>query len=225
MPSQKFKIYFPFILVAFLGTMIGLTLDLLVGNSPDEDDKNSDGLEHATLVSPPKRFPPFQLTDHMGKQFTERSLEGKWSFIFIGYTSCPDICPTTFATFKLAANQFERLKMNNINFILLTIDPETDSPEKLAAFISNYNKDFIGLTGQMDRITAITKELGLLHNTTMTKNEPHDHAKMNMPKEEINHSGHVLLISPKAELYATFSPPVEMDHLVQTLVNISPPTY
>lgn len=226
MSSQKFKLYFPFIIIGFIGAMLVLTMKLFTGGPQQVD---VDNFQHATILSPPKPLTPFLLTDHNSNKFTERSFEGKWSFLFIGYTSCPDICPPTFTTFKLAAQQFERLGMKDVNFILLTIDPETDTPDRLKNFVTSFNKDFIGLSGPMDNIMDLTKELGLFHMKTPIAQGDHsnmDHSQntnMKAPKLEIKHAGSVLLISPKGELYATFSPPTEVDHLVQTLVRIASP--
>ena len=227
--SQKFKLYFPFIIIGFIGVMLVLTLKLFTGGPQQVD---VDNFQHATILSPPKPLTPFLLTDHNGNKFTERSLEGKWSFLFIGYTSCPDICPPTFTNFKLAAQQFERLGMKDVNFILLTIDPENDTLDRLKNFVTSFNKDFIGLTGPIDNITDLTKELGLFHmktpitqvdHSTMDHSQHKNMANMKKPMIEIKHAGSVLLISPKGELYASFSPPIEVDYLVQTLVRIAPP--
>ena len=229
MSSQKFKLYFPFIIIGFIGVMLVLTMKLFTGG--DTRQAGGDGFQHATVLSPPKPITPFLLTDHNGNKFTERSFEGKWSFLFVGYTSCPDICPPTFTTFKFAAEQFDRLGMKDVNFILLTVDPETDTPDKLSKFVTAFDKDFIGLTGPMDNITDLTKDLGLFHMKTPMEQMDHskmDHSQHNMadmkkPMVEIKHAGSVLLISPEGELYASFSPPIEVDHLVQTLVQIAPP--
>ncbi|MDH5190182.1 MAG: SCO family protein [Gammaproteobacteria bacterium] len=227
MSSQKFKLYFPFILIGFVGVMLVLTMKLFTGGT---QPAGVDNFQHATILSPPKPILPFLLTDHNRNKFTEQNLQGKWTLLFAGYTSCPDICPPTMTAFKLAAQQFERLGMKDISFVLLTIDPENDTPEKLNQFTGSFNRDFIGLTGPMDNISDLTKDLGLFHMSEPMAND-HDmsqmdhsnHAGMKKPMLEIKHSGSVLLISPKGELFASFSPPIEADNLVQTLARIAPP--
>jgi len=224
MSLQKFKVYFPFILIGFIGVMLVLTVKLINGGARHAD---MDDIQHATILSPPKPLIPFTLTDQNGNPFTERNLQGKWTFLFAGYTSCPDICPPTMMLFKLAHQQFNHLGKKDVQYILLSVDPGTDTPEVLSKFVNGFDAGIIGLTGSMDTINDLTRHLGLFH---MKEEVPapagmdhSQHTGMKPMISQINHTGSILLLSPKGELYASFSPPIEMDHLVQTLVSISPP--
>ena len=199
--SKNFKRYLFVIVICFIGILLVLSTTLL--NEQAHDDAG-----HASILSSPKLLSAFTLTDHNGKPFTEHNLAGKWTFLFAGYTNCPDICPPTMMTFKLASQELQRRGVNGTQFVLLTVDPERDTPEQLSDYLSKFNSGIIGLTGSMEIINSLTHQLGLFHMS--------DHSNHN-----VDHSGNVLLLSPKGKLYAIFSSPIESDQLVQTLIKIN----
>ena len=110
----------------------------------------------------PRDIQPFTLVDHTGKNFDNRSLEGHWSFVFFGYTHCPDVCPTTLSVLNSVAHRLEDVK-NQVQFVFISIDPERDTPEKLGQFVSYFNGTFIGATGTNDAISALTRQLGVIY--------------------------------------------------------------
>ena len=100
----------------------------------------------AVLLETPRKFSGLELTDHQGRPFTSTNLQGKWTLFFFGFTSCPDICPTTMST---AANLYESLSSEDqklLQFTMISLDPERDTTEKLAQYVPYFNKDFIGVT-------------------------------------------------------------------------------
>ena len=100
---------------------------------------------------------PFSLVDHRGKQVTERDYLGKPTLIFFGFTFCPDVCPTTLLELT------ERLKelgaqADRLNVLFITVDPERDTPEQLALYLSSFDSRITGLTGNEDGIAAVIAE-------------------------------------------------------------------
>ena len=101
----------------------------------------------AVLLDTPRKFSEFELTDHHGELFTSAQLKGKWSLLFFGFTHCPDICPTTMAT---AAKLYESLSFEDkgkLQVVMISLDPERDTTEKLFQYVPYFNKEFIGVTG------------------------------------------------------------------------------
>lgn len=99
---------------------------------------------------------PFSLIDHHGKRVTDRDYLGKPTLVFFGYTHCPDVCPTTL--FELTT-QLEELgpDADRLNVLFITVDPERDTPEQLALYLSSFDPRIIGLSGSPEDISAATK--------------------------------------------------------------------
>jgi len=99
---------------------------------------------------------PFTLVDHHGKPVTERDYLGKPTLVFFGFTFCPDICPTTL--FELS-NQLKGLgaDANRLNVLFITVDPERDTPQQLALYVSSFDERITGLSGTPENIAAVMK--------------------------------------------------------------------
>ncbi|MDH5435352.1 MAG: SCO family protein [Gammaproteobacteria bacterium] len=204
MSSKNSRWFFYLIMIGIVGVLSVLTMKLLNEGSHSADTDT----RHAAILKPPKSLSPFMLTDQSGNAFTKANLEGKWTYLFSGFTNCPDICPPTMTAFKFASQELEQLGITGTQFLLLTVDPERDTSEVLNEFLSHFDSRFVGLTGSIEAINDLMRQLGLFHM--------HDHEN-----HQVKHAGSVLLISPKAEIYAVLTAPIEVKHLVQTLVKIN----
>ena len=115
---------------------------------------------HGTVINPPLPLTDFVLQTANEEVFRLSEQKGKIVLLFFGYTSCPDVCPTTLATFKQV---YERLgdDAQKIKFVMITADPERDTPDKVAEYAARFNPEFIGLSGDITKREAIWKELGV----------------------------------------------------------------
>lgn len=115
---------------------------------------------HGTVIEPPLPVTDFTLQTANGESFHLSDQRGKIVLLFFGYTSCPDVCPITMGTFKQA---YERLGDNagKVAFVMITADPERDTPEKVAAYAAQFNPEFVGLSGSTAELEPIWKELGV----------------------------------------------------------------
>ncbi|MCK5361714.1 MAG: SCO family protein, partial [Gammaproteobacteria bacterium] len=142
------------------GTLIGVGAAALVASKIDEArPPNIQGL----LWPEPKVVHPFALVDHRGQPFTLKQLNGRWSFLFFGFTHCPDICPTVLSMLDKVARELGKEPMSNrdVQFVFVSIDPERDTPEVLAKYVGNFNPNFIGVTGAQETLTSLTRQLGI----------------------------------------------------------------
>ncbi len=99
---------------------------------------------------------PFTLIDHKGNAKTEEDFKGKYMLVYFGYSYCPDICPTDLQ--KMAnALDMSKPKSENVQPIFITIDPERDTPDQLASYVSSFHPRLIGLTGTIENITKAKK--------------------------------------------------------------------
>jgi cytochrome oxidase Cu insertion factor (SCO1/SenC/PrrC family) len=99
---------------------------------------------------------PFTLTDHTGKRVTEKDFRGRFMLIFFGFTYCPDVCPTALQVMSAA---LEKLGPAAQRFtpVLVTIDPERDTPAQLAMYVKSFDPRLVGLTGSPAEIDAVSK--------------------------------------------------------------------
>src|SRR5262245_26423519 len=108
------------------------------------------------VAAPPPRARiggPFALVDHRGKPVTERDFLGKPTVVFFGFTHCPDVCPTTL--YELS-NMLAQLNSDGdrLNVLFITVDPERDTPEQLALYLSSFDPRITGLSGTSESIAA-----------------------------------------------------------------------
>ena len=97
------------------------------------------------------------LKDHRGKPGALADFQGQAVLVFFGYTSCPDVCPTTLARL---AEVMKKLgdDADRVQVILVTVDPERDKPDRLAAYVSAFNPSFLGLSGDLPATEAVARE-------------------------------------------------------------------
>ncbi len=167
------------------------------------------------LTKPPERPPelegvlrpdfrvlqPFELTDQNNAVFDEKRLLDKWSFVFFGYTSCPDVCPATLYILSAIYGQLtdENGKApDDMQVIFISVDPARDTPEKLAKYVSYYNKDFIGVTGDKTEIDKLARQFGAGY-IIEEKTAAGDY--------NVAHTSAIFLIDPYGRLVANFSQP------------------
>jgi protein SCO1/2 len=116
---------------------------------------------HGTSYSKPyPTAPQFQLTKSNGEIFRLGDQKGKIVLLFFGYTSCPDVCPTTLAEFKQVMDGLSD-KAKRVQVVFVSVDPERDTPEKIQGYVEHFNKEFIGLSGSTNELESIWKEYGV----------------------------------------------------------------
>jgi len=105
---------------------------------------------------------PFTLTDQRGQAFSDKTLKGKPSLVFFGFTYCPEVCPTTLthisAWLKALGPDADKL-----NVVFVTIDPERDTPKQLATYLSSFDPRIHGLTGTPAQVDKVADEYRVYH--------------------------------------------------------------
>ena len=98
-----------------------------------------------------------ELTDQDGRSFKLSQLNGNISFVFFGFTNCPDVCPMTMRLFQ-QLHESGKVESEQVQFILVSVDGERDSPDVLKAYLKQFSPDIIGLTGDPAAVKSIAKE-------------------------------------------------------------------
>ena len=154
--------------------------------------------ENALYYQKPRVVKPFQLTDHQGEQFSNAQLQGKWSFLFLGYMSCPDVCPTTLQEFNFAYQDLKNIA-KHVQVLLVSADPNRDSIRNLSQYINYFNSEFIALRGEHGALFPFVRNLGLMYGITDENSEE---------GYLVDHSASVVLINPEGQIAAIFKPQI-----------------
>lgn len=155
-----------------------------------------------TRLEPPRALNGFALTDHHGTAFDPSRLRGRWTFMFFGYTHCPDICPTTLTSLNAAARAIDALPKAppQPQYVFVSIDPERDTPEQLGKFVPYFNSAFLGVTGTPEAIAEFTRQLSVMY-LKVDGDRPDGYL--------MDHSAAILLLDPQGRFHALFSPPFD----------------
>ena len=167
------------------------------------------------VLPEPRAISQFDLLDQHGLPFTLDDLKGHWSLLFFGFTSCPDVCPSTLYQLQKAR---QLLKSEHADAVfpqvyLVTVDPERDSPQKLAAYLAYFDSAFVGLTGTPEQLQVLASQLGIAFFV-----EPHS---PDILQYNVDHSASLLLLDPLGRLYAVLPTPHEAARLADDILTVS----
>lgn len=139
--------------------------------------------------------PDFTLTGADGQPVSLSGFRGQVVVLYFGYTFCPDVCPTTLTDMKQVMQLLGK-QADDVQFIMVSVDPERDTPEKLAEYVTYFDPRFIGLTGTHDEILAAATPFGVIfqkHEGTAATGYLVDHtASLNV----IDQEGRMRLLFP-----------------------------
>ncbi len=110
----------------------------------------------------------FELTDGQGNPVTADQYDGKIRLLFFGFTSCPDVCPTALQKLNQATEGLPSGLQDDVQTLFISVDPERDSPERLASYVSFFGDGIVGLTGTEPQL----RELAKRYRTTFGYEEP-----------------------------------------------------
>jgi len=120
---------------------------------------SSDSFRGTELPDMP--FNDFTLNDQHGNSFTLSDHKNKVTLLFFGFTYCPDICPLTLSTWRRVLDQLTPEEKEQTEFVYVTVDPERDTPEKLASHLKVFSEKFIGLTGTAQQLDEVYRAYGV----------------------------------------------------------------
>ena len=113
-----------------------------------------------TYAEPYPAAPEFELASAKDPTFQLRETRGKVVALFFGYTSCPDICPTTMAELNQALQELGD-QADQVQVLFVTVDPQRDTPERVQEYVNHFNPSFIGLSGSEPELAKVWNEYGV----------------------------------------------------------------
>jgi protein SCO1/2 len=170
---------------------------------------------NGTFLEIPREINEFALMGIDSRPFNNQSLQGQWTLLFFGFTHCGYLCPTTMSELAKMHRILEEQGVQSIpKVVMISIDPQRDSLEKLSQYVKAFNPKFYGARGSGKMIKQMTREMGIAY------------AKIAMPKAsdptyyDVQHSGAVMLFNPRGELNAFFTTPHQANLLVKDYLQL-----
>lgn len=153
----------------------------------------------------------FELTDHMGAQATNDSYAGRYRIVYFGFTFCPDICPTELQSISAA---LDRLGSNAAKFqpLFITIDPERDDVDAMAAYVSHFHPSFIGLTGSSAEIEKAAQTFKIYYAKAPNADDPKDYT--------MNHSSFIYVMDCEGRYIRHISQGASPEEIAATLAEL-----
>ena len=162
----------------------------------------------ATILPAKIGLPAVSLVDQHGNAIDEQVFEGQWDLVFFGFTQCPDVCPMTLSVLSAARQHLLDAGQTPVpRIVLVSVDPERDTPDRMSAYMSNFGRDNLGVTGNLDQIRTLTDALGIFFEKRRNGGELYS----------VDHSAAVLLIDPDGRFRAIFGSPHKLENFVNDL--------
>jgi len=160
---------------------------------------------HGSLLASPVAAADFALTDQNSNVFHLSDVKGQAVLIFFGYTFCPDVCPATLTRFKQVRAELGATS-EQVKFILITVDPERDPPERLQAYLQNFDPTFVGLTGTMPDLENVWKSYGVFREKKFADGteSASGHAALHTDYL-VDHTVRIYAIDPQGNLRLTYT--------------------
>lgn len=174
-----------------LWLLVIVVLSLFLSACSSENDPQN---LNALVYENAKSLSDFTLKNQHGEPVTKAQFKGQWNLVFLGYTSCPDICPLTLAKLNAAYEELEADYPLQIWFV--SVDPNRDTAEKRKQYIDYFNPNFLAVSGEHKDLFPVVRELGLIYAISDTTKA--DYA--------VDHSASVALVDDTGALRAIFKP-------------------
>lgn len=174
-----------FVLVAVIALVLGLTVNKVLSSKGQGDPAAL--LDAGIVLLPqPRTLPALTMTNQDGQATPVNELKGDWTLLFFGYTFCPDICPATLAQLRQLKSQLPEATRERLRIVLVSVDPNRDTPEQLKKYLGYFDTSFQGLTGE-------EASLQKLANAVSIPYIPADTSKENYT---VDHSGNLVILGP-----------------------------
>ncbi len=160
-----------------------------------------------TYTEPYPAAPEFELMRAAGTRFQLSEMRGKVVVLYFGYTSCPDVCPTTLAEFKQALDQLGN-DASHVQVVFVTVDPDRDTPQRMQTYVDHFNANFIGLSGSEDVLTKVWNSYGIYREIVQGTSAA---------GYLVNHTSRVTLIDQQGNLRVSFSFNTPVEDMVHDL--------
>ena len=203
------------ILVAALAAGLGLLAAWqLFGRS---EGPAAPALQSVTLLPQPRELPAFNLRQSDGTPLVAGELAGHWTLVFLGFTFCPDVCPTTLAELAQAQKQWETMpESTRPRVLFVSVDPERDTPGKTGEYAHAFHPDTLAATADVPALEKFATALGLVFMKA-----PGKHFEQNRQDYSVDHSAHIAVLDPQGRLAGWIRPPLQPQAIADDLLRLT----
>ena len=169
-----------------------------------------------TLLPNPRVLPAFALQQASGVPLTQDALKGHWTVVFLGFTHCPDVCPTTLAQLSAAQKQWASLPAaSRPRVLFVSADPERDTPELVARYAHAFHPDSLAATAPVPDLEKFARSLSLVFmKVPGTSGKPDDYS--------IDHSAALVVLDPQVRMAGVAQPPFDIQGIAADLAALTP---
>jgi len=160
-----------------------------------------------TYAEPYPVAPEIELTHANGTSFRLSEMRGKVVMLFFGYTSCPDVCPTTMAELKQALEKIGD-QADQVQVLYVTVDPQRDTPERVQEYVDHFNPSFIGLSGSESELAKVWSDYGVFREIV---------DGTSAAGYLVNHTARVTMIDQQGNLRVSFPFDTPVENIVHDL--------
>ena len=165
------------------------------------------------LLPQPRNLPAVSLIDQNEQPMAMDQLKGQWSLLFFGYTFCPDICPATLAQLRQLKNLVPEQSWQALRIVLVSVDPNRDTPQQLKQYLGYFDPSFYGVTGAPADIQKLSNAVSIPYIPADTRKEDYT----------VDHSGNLALIGPDGTQRGFIRAPIDLDKLAAQLPQLVAP--
>lgn len=160
-----------------------------------------------TLYDPPLPAAEIELLRDDGSNFRLSEQRGNVVLLFFGYTSCPDVCPTTLSELRMVREELGK-QADQVQVVFVTVDPQRDTPQVVQKYVSIFNPDFIGLSGTEAALAKVWNDYGVYREVEQTES---------LSAYLVNHTARVYLIDAQGNMKLSYSFGTPVDDIVHDL--------
>lgn len=167
------------------------------------------------LFSPARELPAFSLRQSDGTPLVPGELKGHWTLVFLGFTHCPDVCPTTLAELSRAQKQWEALpEPVRPRVLFVSVDPERDAPDRIGEYAHAFHRDTLAATADIPALERFTRSLSLVFAKVRPEGAPED-------QYTIDHSATLAVLDPQGRMAGVVQPPLDVPGIAADLVALT----
>lgn len=202
-----------FFIAVFIAAVLALFINKLT--TPRVLSTNELIVNGLFLFEEPKEISDFSFYSANGVEFTKDNLKGKWTLMYFGFTRCPDECPTTMYQIKKLVNILREkdFLLDDKQWVLVSIDPERDTPEEIDKYAKGFDEDFIGVSNIRPMLLSLATQLSV--NNVMPSDDSMDHSHLD------NHVNNIILLNPNGDFAGVFRPPFDISRLSLTYQSVT----
>ncbi len=212
----------PLLIIAVLAAAGGLwAAQGLFGSNPTATGASTlPPVSSMTLLPTPRALPAFSLRQSDGTALTGEELHGHWTLVFIGFTHCPDVCPTTLAELNGAQKQWAALpEATRPRVLFVSADPDRDTPKITGDYAHAFNADSLAATAPVPQLEAFARSLSLVFMKVPDESGPGPSGRAD--DYSIDHSATIIVLDPQARMAGVIVPPFDPKAIAADLLALT----